>query len=139
MLAEGQHRVHPLSNITEIHNWMMKTFRFYSNSRQTRRGFEIEYSTISTMPCNNDFDCMYQECHNNQCRLDSYSTDWSLCSQESPCTEGEGDCDSDLECVSSLVCGTDNCAHGPSSMDCCKIYNGNVYLYQSHMNSFYIF
>ena len=44
---------------------------------------------------------------------------WSLCSQGSPCIIGEGDCDGDAECVGSLLCGNDNCASGPTGMDCC--------------------
>ena len=62
---------------------------------------------------------MNEECLNNQCRLDSHSTDWSICSQESLCTIGEGDCDEDAECEGSLLCGNNNCASGPKGMDCC--------------------
>ena len=35
------------------------------------------------------------------------------------CLEGEGDCDTDLECNGTLVCGTDNCAWGGGD-DCCR-------------------
>ena len=84
-----------------------------------------------TKTCINDRDCLNQECitDTNQCRLDSYSTDWSKCSQASLCAEGEGDCDEDSECEGSLVCGTDNCADGSTFLDCCEqeIYKGEPY------------
>ena len=84
-----------------------------------------------TRPCNKDSDCLNQECNtdNHKCRLDSYSTDWSKCSQASLCAEGEGDCDEDSECEGSLVCGTDNCAAGSTFLDCCEqeIYKGEPY------------
>ena len=72
-------------------------------------------------PCNSDSDCFNQECNTdfNGCRLDSYSTDWSKCSQDSPCADGDGDCDNDGECEGSLVCGNNKCLSRPSSMDCC--------------------
>ena len=73
-----------------------------------------------TRTCNNDSDCMNQECHNNLCRLNSYSTDWSLCSQEAPCADGEGDCDDHTDCQGALLCGNGNCAMGPTGMDCCS-------------------
>ena len=74
-----------------------------------------------TKICNNDSDCFNQECNNdlNQCRLDSYSTDWSNCSQDSPCHKGVGDCDHHTDCKGTLLCGIDNCASGPTGMDCC--------------------
>ena len=82
-----------------------------------------------TKTCHDDSECYNQECNTgvNQCRLDSYSTDWSLCSQASPCSDGQGDCDLDSECQGSLVCGSDNCLNGPTGMDCCRqeIYTGN--------------
>ena len=79
------------------------------------------YFDCCTRMCNNDMDCLNQECNTekNQCRLDSYSTDWSLCSQESRCTVGEGDCDHDEDCDDSLICGTANCVNGPTGLDCC--------------------
>ena len=43
----------------------------------------------------------------------------STCSQESPCANGEGDCDDASDCVGSLVCGNDNCEAGPRGLDCC--------------------
>ena len=49
------------------------------------------------------------------------NTNWSCCTSSSPCKEDEGDCDTDSDCESGLVCGTDNCPSGfPSSAyDCC--------------------
>ena len=70
---------------------------------------------------------MNQDCdaYLNQCRLDTYSTDWDNCSQASPCAEGEGDCDDHTDCEGELVCGNDNCASGTTGMDCCMgIYIG---------------
>ena len=74
-----------------------------------------------TQSCHNDSDCLNQECNTefNGCRLDSYSTDWSNCSQDSPCADGEGDCDNDEECKGSLICGDNKCLNGPANMDCC--------------------
>ena len=73
-----------------------------------------------TKSCNNDFDCFNQDCNTNidQCRQDSYSM--SKCSNDSPCRNGEGDCDYDGECEGSLVCSNDRCGSGPPNMDCCK-------------------
>ena len=51
------------------------------------------------------------------------SSDWSFCSVSSPCSIGQGDCDSDAECSNSLKCGKDNCRDfNPSAIqvaDCC--------------------
>ena len=44
----------------------------------------------------------------------------SCCTESAPCEEGEGDCDLDYQCAGDLVCGTDNCAGGPSAFDCCE-------------------
>ena len=82
-----------------------------------------------TTSCHNDSDCYNQECNElNHCRLDSYSMDWSNCSQGSPCQNGAGDCDYDSECEGSLVCNSDSCANGPTGMDCCGqfVYKGNI-------------
>ena len=43
------------------------------------------------------------------------------CSDVFPCTLGEGDCDHDSDCVTGLVCGSDNCDFGTSSHDCCTL------------------
>ena len=74
-----------------------------------------------TMPCANDSDCLNQECRTevNQCHLNSYSTDWSRCTHNTPCHEEVGDCDENEDCKGSLVCGSNNCKNGPSGLDCC--------------------
>ena len=74
-----------------------------------------------TSTCHDDSDCNNQECNVdiNQCRLDSYSTAWSNCSQASPCAHGEGDCDHDNDCEGASTCGNDNCGSGPIGLDCC--------------------
>ena len=75
-----------------------------------------------TQSCHNDSDCTISgECdtESNQCRLNSDIIDWSWCSQDSPCADGEGDCDHHLDCEGALLCGIDNCASGPIGMDCC--------------------
>ena len=82
-----------------------------------------------TSTCHNDSGCMNQECNTdlNHCRLDSFSTAWSNCSLNSPCSEGEGDCDYDSECSGSLVCNDDSCTSGPLGMDCCgELIEGNA-------------
>ena len=74
-----------------------------------------------TKQCNGHSDCTSGECNveHSQCRLNSDTVDWSRCSQDSPCTDGEGDCDNDGECQGLLVCGNAKCLKGPSTMDCC--------------------
>ena len=81
-----------------------------------------------TSTCCNDSDCLNQECNTatNQCKLDSYSTDWSKCSQVTPCADGEGDCDHHTDCEGTLLCGNDNCASGPTEMDCCTEGNADI-------------
>ena len=71
--------------------------------------------------CHDDTDCLNQECNieTNQCRLNSYSTDWSNCSQDTPCNQGEGDCDQHVDCEGGLLCGVDNCPRGSTFLDCC--------------------
>ena len=69
-----------------------------------------------TQPCNNDSDCTTSgECNaeHNQCHL------WPMCSQDSPCADGEGDCDHHTDCEGGLLCGIDNCMGGPTYLDCC--------------------
>ena len=60
-------------------------------------------------------------CTNLGCPSCEYSNEnWDCCSVACPCIEGEGDCDSDSECVAGLYCGSDNCGAGAlSSFDCC--------------------
>ena len=36
--------------------------------------------------------------------------DDNCCTSSIPCNEGEGDCDSDADCKSGLVCGHNNCS-----------------------------
>ena len=74
-----------------------------------------------TQPCNNDSDCeISRECdvEHYQCRLNSDAIDWSRCSQDLPCADGEGDCDDHSDCEGTLLCGNE-CSSGPTSMDCC--------------------
>jgi len=42
-----------------------------------------------------------------ECRHYGEMYDWNYCSESCPCKEGEGDCDSDKECESSLKCMQD--------------------------------
>ena len=80
-------------------------------------------------PCYNDSDCVTSgECDtvHSQCQVNSDTIDWSKCSQDSPCADGDGDCDHHTDCEGALLCGDDNCANGPTEMDCCKSYNGNL-------------
>ena len=74
-----------------------------------------------TTPCNNHAICNSGECNfeHNQCRLDSDTISWSRCNQDSQCPDGEGDCDHHTDCYGNLLCGNDNCANGPTGMDCC--------------------
>ena len=47
----------------------------------------------------------------------------SCCTFQNQCDIGKGDCDTDLQCMGELVCGTDNC-NGPSfdsTDDCCTV------------------
>jgi len=53
--------------------------------------------------------------------------DWKFC-QDTPCSEGQGDCDNDDECAGSLVCGKDNCRtfsnYAEATADCCMVSEG---------------
>ena len=55
---------------------------------------------------------------------------WNCCTSSNQCGEGEGDCDSDADCVGNLKCGQgsgfdDNCGSGfASDADCCYDPNG---------------
>ena len=85
-----------------------------------------------TKPCKNDSDCTTSgECdtEHSQCRLNSDIIHWSKCSQDSPCADGEGDCDDHYDCEGALLCGNDRCLSGPTSMDCCigKFMNSRTY------------
>jgi len=60
------------------------------------------------------------------------SSDWSsYCSNNNPCTLGQGDCDSDDECLGTLVCGTNNCKDfhetAANHTDCCTGTGGPGY------------
>ena len=45
---------------------------------------------------------------------------WECCTAVYPCELGEGDCDSNDECIGHLKCGTDNCGDTyASDADCC--------------------
>ena len=50
-------------------------------------------------------------------------TDRDCCTSSNKCGIGGGDCDSDSDCESGLVCGTNNCRsfnnEASSSADCC--------------------
>ena len=75
-------------------------------------------STITdccTQSCSNDTECTSGDCNMeyNQCYL------WSDCSPDAPCAYGEGHCDDHTDCDGTLLCGNDNCASGPTGMDCC--------------------
>ena len=55
------------------------------------------------------------------CSANGVPYDKNCCTSESPCGEGEGDCDSDSHCKDGLKCGKDNCPSGNFSAkaDCC--------------------
>ena len=53
-------------------------------------------------------------------------TDWYCCSKDNPCNIGEGDCDTDDDCMSHLICG--NTGDGSNN---CKIqfpYSGSSWI-----------
>jgi hypothetical protein len=85
---------------------------------------------LSSRTCQTDADCdEYEFCFGKvgfgnagQGLCQNFFTE--LCTTNFPCDVGDGDCDSDYDCVSDLVCGTDNCPfigtnRIPSSADCC--------------------
>ena len=74
-----------------------------------------------TRQCHNHSDCISGECDTDhgQCRLNSDTVNWSKCNKDFPCNEGEGDCDHHVDCEGGLLCGVDNCASGPTYLDCC--------------------
>ena len=51
-------------------------------------------------------------------------TDWSCCSSSNRCGLGGGDCDTDSDCKSGLVCGSNNCRkfnrEASRTADCCE-------------------
>ena len=64
----------------------------------------------------------------SEMKCDPSKNDYHCCTKDSPCGEGEGDCEKNKgQCKDGLVCGTDNCRamHGGdtsiySQMDCCE-------------------
>ena len=51
---------------------------------------------------------------------DPANDDTSCCQSYAQCGLGEGDCDDDEDCSGDLVCGTNNCAAGRATLDCCE-------------------
>jgi len=48
------------------------------------------------------------------------STNFDLCTEDAPCTAGQGDCDNNNECAGDLECGINNCPEGEDPLaDCC--------------------
>ena len=48
----------------------------------------------------------------------------NCCTSSQKCGEGEGDCDSDVDCAGNLKCGDDNCDTSlgfGSQFDCCYV------------------
>ncbi len=57
-----------------------------------------------------------------KCDKTTENTGWSCCKPgRHLCTDNEGDCDSNSDCVEGLVCGTDNCKGDAfyEGTDCC--------------------
>ena len=55
----------------------------------------------------------YPRCH-------PLNYEWDCCSIEQPCLAGDGDCDSDDECIGDLICGENNCKDDTTVYeDCC--------------------
>ena len=87
--------------------------------------------------CDNDAECLPGlTCHNglNNCPwggkgddccvrkgMRCYGIDNGCCTKAKPCVEGDGDCDSDAECLPGLKChnGLNNCPWGGNGDDCC--------------------
>ena len=57
---------------------------------------------------------------------DAANDDPHCCQPDSQCGLGEGDCDDDDDCSGDLVCGTNNCRGGHSSMDCCAGFRSGM-------------
>ena len=68
-------------------------------------GGMLYFSTANTGPCSTFAKCV--------CRLKN-----SRCSADMPCGEGQDNCDDDIECEGSLVCGHMNCVNSTIT-DCC--------------------
>ncbi len=49
--------------------------------------------------------------------------DDDCCTEEMPCGEGDGDCDSDAECEGDLICGDNNCPAGNDQIDSALLWN----------------
>ena len=64
---------------------------------------------------------------------------WNFCSPSSPCSEGQGDCDSDTDCDGDLICGTNSCKNfhvfSHSKSDCC-MQPGNFFHVCKNLNSY---
>ena len=54
----------------------------------------------------------------------------NCCNATSPCNIGQGDCDTDDDCIGNLVCGKQNCGPGFfwDSTDCCTTLVGLYFL-----------
>ena len=59
-------------------------------------------------------------CENPPRDCNPANSDFECCTSTDKCNLGEGDCDSDSHCAGNLVCGTNNCATGDSTLDCCE-------------------
>ena len=65
--------------------------------------------------------------------------DNNCCTKETPCKEGDGDCDSDEDCLGSLYCETDSCTgDGFDVTDDCCAGGSDIYFhiceYQIHVH-----
>ena len=71
----------------------------------------------------------------NRCLGSNAGAENSCCTPDTPCGEGEGDCDDDNECLGNLKCGQDKAQHDnncaahfdsvwDSKADCC--YDPNI-------------
>ena len=61
-------------------------------------------------------------CYNRSLITNLTNGDSGFCTINHPCSENEGQCDSDMHCMNGLKCGTDNCHSSlgfDSTTDCC--------------------
>ena len=70
----------------------------------------------------------------------------SCCTEDNPCIEGDGDCDTDEQCTGELRCGQNNCvvnANFTDLSDCCEDFGNylknavllfTIFLYQIHFS-----